>query len=176
MNIPVHCNDVGRFETYINATLDQGMSQYTEAIDKFIDSFSVKDVNFCPASKAFYVDGTLERKDAFGIPGSGAAGTINLQGGIDPPASACPPSSGSGGSIPDGADPRCYVNGKKLGRSVYGNNIKGNVMIYTPEECNQLHGINQRDGECRIPGTHGYSGSYTMFCSDDPKIVKLAKS
>ena len=95
MNIPVHCNDVGRFETYINATLDQGWKMYINIIHQFINSFSVKDVNFCPASKAYYVDGTLLRKDAFGIPGSGAAGTINAQGGVDLPA-ACPTASTPG--------------------------------------------------------------------------------
>lgn len=135
MNIPVNCNDVGRFQTYINATLDQGMKGYINMIEKFIDSYSVKDVNFCPASKAFYVDGTLTRKDAFGIPGSGPAGTINAQGGIDPP--TC--QSSSGGSIPPGADPRCYVDGALVGTpyTQYGNKY----MSYTEKECKQLGGV-----------------------------------
>jgi len=145
MNIPVHCNDVGRFKTYINSTLDQGMRQYSEIIYGLIDSISVKDVNFCPASKAFYVDGTLERKNAFGIPGSGSAGTINLQGGIDPPASACPP-SGSGGSIPPGADPRCYVNGALVGTR------NNNRMDYTADQCRSIGGTKGAGSSCLPPG------------------------
>ena len=77
--------------------------------------------------------------------------------------------------LPAGADSRCYIDGKKLGTSIYSNNLKGNIMIYTQEECNQLHGVNKW-GECMIPDTHGFSGSYTVFCSDDPKIVSRSKS
>jgi hypothetical protein len=86
MNIPVHCNDVGRFETYINATVDDNFKGYIATIDSFIESFSTKDVSFCPASKAYYVDGTLERKDAFGVPGAGPSGSLNLKGEIVPTA------------------------------------------------------------------------------------------
>jgi hypothetical protein len=146
LNVPVHCNDVDRFETYINTTLDKNYSQYISLINTFIKSFSVKDVTFCPASKAFYVDGTLARKDAFGVPGSGPGGSINAEGGVDAPA-ACPTTPASGG------DPRCYVNGVLVGTpyTQWGNKY----MAYTEKECKQLGGV--------------YDGIYCSFSADsDP--------
>ena len=121
LNVPVHCNDVARFETYINTTLDKNSSQYIDLIDKLIDTYSIKDVTFCPASKAYYVDGTLARKDAFGVPGSGPGGSINSQGGVDPPA-ACTTTPAA--AVPTGGSATV---------DTYNNNIeyrRGDKVIY----------------------------------------------
>ena len=60
-NLPVMCNDVERYKTFMQATNN---------IDSKIDANSLVDVGFCPASKAYYVDGTLTRANAIGLPGS----------------------------------------------------------------------------------------------------------
>lgn len=76
-NIPVHCTDVPRFKLYIESTLPP---QWAAIARSFIDSFTSRDVNFCPASKAYFVDGTLSRANATGLPGPQ----------VCPPAPACP--------------------------------------------------------------------------------------
>lgn len=77
-DIPVHCTDVPRFKMYIQSTLP---SEWAAAAGAFVDSFTTRDVNFCPASKAYFVDGTLSRTDATGLPGPQ----------VCPAAKACPP-------------------------------------------------------------------------------------
>jgi hypothetical protein len=76
-DIPVHCTDVPRFKLYVGSTLPP---QWAAAATGFIDSYASRDVNFCPASKAYFVDGTLTRANATGLPGPQ----------VCPPAPACP--------------------------------------------------------------------------------------
>jgi hypothetical protein len=77
-NSPIHCIDVPRYKTYIGMSIP---SQWKELANELLDQFGRIDVNFCPASKAYYVDGTLSRKDARGLPGSGS--------GSEPDSGAC---------------------------------------------------------------------------------------
>ena len=76
-DIPVPCVDVPRFKMYVDSTLPEKWRIVARA---FIDTFSTKDVTFCPASKAYFVDGTLSRANATGLPGPQ----------VCPPPPACP--------------------------------------------------------------------------------------
>ena len=69
------------------------------------------------------------------------------------------------------------MNGVKLGTSKYYDKIFGKWMVYTEEECKQLRGnYVYKNGECRNPNIDGvYEGSYSIFCSDDPNVLNLAK-
>jgi hypothetical protein len=69
-NSPIHCIDVPRYKIYIGTSIP---SQWKDFANSLLDQFGKIDVNFCPASKAYYVDGTLSRKDARGLPGSGSS-------------------------------------------------------------------------------------------------------
>jgi hypothetical protein len=61
-NIPVNCIDLPRLETYL-----QAMGENQEFIDNVRKNNS-DNVIFCPASKAFYVDGSLTKEKARGLP------------------------------------------------------------------------------------------------------------
>lgn len=55
-DLPVNCYEPARYQLYMQA----------KGITKPIDPLN--DVQFCPASKAYYVDNTLSRSDAIGLP------------------------------------------------------------------------------------------------------------
>lgn len=139
-NLPVTCYDVQRFKTYfIRATNN------TES-DKWIDASSLVDVGLCPASKAYYVDGTLTRANAIGLPGS-----------VSSPA-ACPTTP----ALPPGADPRCYVNGVLVGTPYIQGGSKN--MGYTEKECKQIGGVYDGIYCSHSANFNPRSGTYNDIC------------
>jgi hypothetical protein len=82
INLPVDCYDTNRYTRLIrysnknNATNLENMLSYINRNDLYN-----KDVMFCPASKAYYIDKTLPRQNTWGLPGAP----------VCPAAKACPP-------------------------------------------------------------------------------------
>ena len=148
--VPLTCYDWDRMVIYFNAVDPTG-----ETVKSTVQNKD-KDVQFCGASKAYYVDGTLSISDAIGVP------------------NAPPP------RVPTGEDPRCYVNGVKLG------NQRGEKVEYTSDECNKLGGIINPFGGanfCTFPGadiskigpgaSDVMSKIYNYICSSEPEVKKM---
>jgi hypothetical protein len=57
-DMPVNCYEPTRYQLFMQA---KGITQQIDP---------TRDIQFCPASKAYYVDGTLKMKDAKGLPSS----------------------------------------------------------------------------------------------------------
>ena len=83
-NLPVTCYDTNRMSLFYKYIWDE--QGYEENISRYRQYDFVRDVHFCPANKAYYIDKTLSRNDAWGLPGRPFSQTPP----VCPPAPVCP--------------------------------------------------------------------------------------
>jgi len=76
-SVPVLCTDWNRFKLFLGKVFPKAIPMYEKIYGKH--------VYFCPAAKAYYVDGTLSASNAMGVPSG------NALPGICPPTSTTPP-------------------------------------------------------------------------------------
>ena len=84
-NMPVECYDHNRYSRVLRHAY-KNRGEDAERVMSLYNEYYQKGVMFCPASKAYYVDKTLTRENAWGLPGPPAAAKAC------PPAPVCPTS------------------------------------------------------------------------------------
>ena len=72
-NMPVECYDHNRYSRALRHVYKNNGEEATERVISLYNQYYQKHIMFCPASKAYYVDKTLTRENAWGLPGPPAA-------------------------------------------------------------------------------------------------------